>query len=387
MAVKNAPTEAGVYINDREVARFRSAFKGASALMRAKRMADGLYAHLSAQGDARAITPGLSGKTPVLRAGKADLAELDAQSAKLARQADERQLALIWANQIRQALGAPAISHGMPIASRSLITREETRTPVATSKAVSLDKFSASGGARLGSGMASWYGPGFHGRRCADGTRFDMNQLTAAHRSLPFGTLVRVRNTRTGKSVVVRVSDRGPFIAGRILDVSRGAAVALGMLGSGVAPVSIESVGKLSASVWRAATQNAGSASVARTSVKTAAPLALKVSPAPAIQPQLEVDARAVAQLAQASVPAAAAQPVIAPSPEEEVIVTPAVEDIPARDLNAKPPKGLELQPLAPQQAAPPTSSSQPDPASHVGDPLTLWMDELTPMEKAAANL
>jgi len=89
-------------------------------------------------------------------------------------------------------------------------------------------------------GSASWYGPGFHGRRSADGSVFNMHQLTAAHRSLPFGTLARVTNKKTGQSCLVKVTDRGPFIAGRVMDVSRGAAEALGMISSGIAPVQVE---------------------------------------------------------------------------------------------------------------------------------------------------
>lgn len=92
------------------------------------------------------------------------------------------------------------------------------------------------GGPRF-SGHASWYGPRFHGRRCSDGSRFDMNGLSAAHKTLPFGTKLLVVNRRTGNSVVVEVKDRGPFIAGRVLDLSKGAAQKINMLGSGVAMV------------------------------------------------------------------------------------------------------------------------------------------------------
>jgi rare lipoprotein A len=90
------------------------------------------------------------------------------------------------------------------------------------------------------SGNASWYGAKFHGRRTANGERYDMNQLTAAHRTLPFGTKVRVTNQRNGRAVVVRINDRGPFAGRRIIDLSRGAAGALGMVNSGVAPVKLE---------------------------------------------------------------------------------------------------------------------------------------------------
>lgn len=79
---------------------------------------------------------------------------------------------------------------------------------------------------------ASWYGPGFHGKRTASGERFNTNAMTAAHRSLPFGTRVRVTNSRTGRSVVVRINDRGPFHGGRAIDLSHAAARAIGMGGT-----------------------------------------------------------------------------------------------------------------------------------------------------------
>lgn len=82
-------------------------------------------------------------------------------------------------------------------------------------------------------GHASWYGPGFNGRRTASGERYDMNAFTAAHRTLPFGTLVRVRSLVNGREVEVRITDRGPYSRGRIIDVSRAAAEDLGMLGLG----------------------------------------------------------------------------------------------------------------------------------------------------------
>jgi rare lipoprotein A len=82
-------------------------------------------------------------------------------------------------------------------------------------------------------GGASWYGPGFHGRRTASGERYDMHAMTAAHRTLPFGTWVRVHSLVNGREVDVRITDRGPFIRSRVIDVSRGAAEALGMLGLG----------------------------------------------------------------------------------------------------------------------------------------------------------
>ena len=93
------------------------------------------------------------------------------------------------------------------------------------------------------SGQASWYGPGFDGRRTANGEVYNSNLLTAAHRSLPFGTKVRVTNMNNGRSVVVRINDRGPFSKGRIIDLSAGAARTINMINSGVAPVKVEVLG------------------------------------------------------------------------------------------------------------------------------------------------
>jgi rare lipoprotein A len=89
-------------------------------------------------------------------------------------------------------------------------------------------------------GVASWYGVPFHGRRAANGEIFDMNTLVAAHRTLPFGSILRVTNLNNGRDVEVRVIDRGPFVGDRILDLARAAAVSLDMVGTGTAPVRIE---------------------------------------------------------------------------------------------------------------------------------------------------
>jgi rare lipoprotein A len=91
-------------------------------------------------------------------------------------------------------------------------------------------------------GKASWYGPGFHGRSTASGERFNQSSLTAAHKSLPFGTKLRVTNKRNGKSVIVRVNDRGPFVRGRMLDLSKGAASQIGIVRSGSAAVCIAQI-------------------------------------------------------------------------------------------------------------------------------------------------
>jgi rare lipoprotein A len=93
-------------------------------------------------------------------------------------------------------------------------------------------------------GEASWYGHPYHGRRTASGERYDMHQLTAAHRTLPFDTWVVVTRRDNGRSVEVRVNDRGPFIRGRVIDLSFAAARRIGLDVDGVAPVSVEVVGR-----------------------------------------------------------------------------------------------------------------------------------------------
>lgn len=103
-------------------------------------------------------------------------------------------------------------------------------------------------------GLASWYGHPYHGRPAADGEIYDMEKLTAAHRTLPFGTWVRVVNLGNGKTVDVRVTDRGPFVENRIIDLSHAAAVAIELIGPGVAPVRLDilSVPSTSGQNWYA---------------------------------------------------------------------------------------------------------------------------------------
>jgi rare lipoprotein A len=89
-------------------------------------------------------------------------------------------------------------------------------------------------------GVASYYADEFHGRTTSNGETFDMNELTAAHQTLPFGTIVKVINKQNGRSVTVRINDRGPFLKDRIIDLSRAAAEKIGMIGPGTAEVRLE---------------------------------------------------------------------------------------------------------------------------------------------------
>lgn len=94
----------------------------------------------------------------------------------------------------------------------------------------------------MGTMKASWYGPGFHGRKTANGELYDQMSYTAAHKSLKFGTLLKITNLRNNKSVVVRINDRGPYVQGRDLDLSKASALALGMVKRGVVRIKVEEI-------------------------------------------------------------------------------------------------------------------------------------------------
>ena len=93
---------------------------------------------------------------------------------------------------------------------------------------------------RVITGEASWYGPGFYGNYTANGEIYRQGTMTAAHRTLPFGTKVRVTNLRNGRSAVIRINDRGPFVDHRVIDLGHGAASSLGLISSGIAQVKLE---------------------------------------------------------------------------------------------------------------------------------------------------
>jgi rare lipoprotein A len=91
-------------------------------------------------------------------------------------------------------------------------------------------------------GLASWYGPGFHGKKTANGETYDMHARTAAHKLLPFGTLVRVTNLENNAACLARINDRGPFVSGRVIDLSRALAKEIGVAGPGTARVRLEAL-------------------------------------------------------------------------------------------------------------------------------------------------
>lgn len=164
-----------------------------------------------------------NGDRYLIQANGEDLVDINAKTILPDTTSDDRLDALQATNRLRRLLGnAPPLE---AVAGQ----------PQAEPPALSFGPMQV----RL-SGWASWYGPGFDGNLSASGEPFNQYALTAAHRFLPFGTLVLVRNLDNGRSVVVRINDRGPYVGDRLIDLSLGAASVLGMISSGVAPVEIE---------------------------------------------------------------------------------------------------------------------------------------------------
>ena len=140
---------------------------------------------------------------------------------------------------------APAMAATSSVTTPSAVIRELDAAPTWDQKLIQpMSPVPAANGLMASSGVsvgqASWYGPGFYGNRTASGEVFRPGTLTAAHRSLAFGTKVRVTNLRNGLSAVVRINDRGPFHGGRIIDLAHGAAQQLGLTSSGTAQVKLE---------------------------------------------------------------------------------------------------------------------------------------------------
>ncbi len=336
--------QASVLLNNHEVMKFRSAFNGLSPSLRAKRTANRLYAFLSVQGDARLIKPDAKDNEVLIRIGDDVLARIDDLTAERSKN-DAKHLALIWTNLTRKALGVHPIMRGAMPDSRSKLNREDYIDPAS---------FKASG--HNLTGIASWYGPGFHGRRAADGSRYNMYELTAAHKSLPFGTIVRVRNEKNGKTVVVRITDRGPYIDGRIIDLSKAAADAIGM--PGITPVTVELMERNpNFKIPEPVIHPPSLKEMAMDQVAKTEPLEEKEpvkvitgerSPAMAIKTEQMVPTEAVEENNEAKVEA------------DEVINVQAVEEnLDEMDASKK---QIQLPNSAPEESAPPEPVADPDP-------------------------
>ncbi|MBP6745601.1 septal ring lytic transglycosylase RlpA family protein [bacterium] len=225
---------ASVTLNGKELITYRGETPAGSAEDRAENLADKLQDLLKGEKlDPSKLVPACEGQLATIRVDGASVVKLELPDGSKST-ALEYSFKLV--NSIRTILGAQQIP-------ASFIKLAETQSPEQALTAclnhtglpslnVAPDNFSPNF-----SGHASWYGGKFHGRRTSNGDRFDMHGLTAAHRTLPFGTKLLVMNRRTGATCVVHVNDRGPFVDDRVIDLSRGAAEKLNMLSSGVAMV------------------------------------------------------------------------------------------------------------------------------------------------------
>ena len=213
-----------IVLNDQVVIRVRGPHGGLSAVERGRIVASRLGDFLRQERDPATIAPEIRNGQIVVSGGGRILVTIDNISAG-AQGFTLADLAVAWANNLRRTMGAQPLTAARWANGRwtALAPNEEITTTVM--------------------GVASWYGPGFQGLPTANGEPYDQYALTAAHKTLPFGTRVMVTSLRTGNWVLVRINDRGPFIEGRTIDLSRRAAAALDMIGAGVDVVRLDIVG------------------------------------------------------------------------------------------------------------------------------------------------
>lgn len=199
-----------IAVNGVPVIRMRAGSDSYSCLERAEIVADRLRRLGELVGNCE---PGIIGEAIVVKVGEELIVTVDARNAAL-NACSRTGLALIWAENLQSAVAASSVAVRKATVSR--------------------------GGERIQTGVASWYGAEFHGRGTASGEVFDQNSLTAAHRTLPFGTVVLVTNDDNGRQVLVRINDRGPWTKGRIIDLSQAAAEEIGLTAYGIVRVTIE---------------------------------------------------------------------------------------------------------------------------------------------------
>jgi len=227
---KGEYTPVSIYIGDNEVLRISSPAGGLSTEQRAKIVAENINIVIRNGENPENILPDFKNGSGIIRINEKVLFTIDSNIAKEYGM-EPSELAFIWVNNMRDSLGAAKIVRDFHLFANSLKS-----TP---------KKFVQKYGDFMQTGFASWYGGKFHGRSSADGSVFNKNKFTAAHKSLPFGTVVQVTNIYNGKKCIVKITDRGPFVKGRIIDLSKVAANEIGMLSSGVSKVKVEVLGKV----------------------------------------------------------------------------------------------------------------------------------------------
>lgn len=239
-----------VSIGGMTIITYRSTAAGIDPFARAQIVAKRIENYLANGGDIKNLKPALREGMYIGSVEGNVLFTVDQNTAdKSGLNIDD--LTLAWVNNLRSALGASKLKRSSDMmVSRSLSAEGRSagrgfdRSKSSNIINMLLPMTSKDTGKVLFGG-ASWYGPYFHGRRAADGSRYNMYAMTAAHKSLPFGTIVKVTNLNNNRTCIVKITDRGPYIHGRIIDLSKAAAQQVGMLGSGTAKVKVEIVGKV----------------------------------------------------------------------------------------------------------------------------------------------
>ena len=235
-----------VLLNGSQVARLAT-WGGLGAKARAEIVACRLENFIEA-GDPSSLRVEMYGDLPVIRTNLGILVTVDDVTAGLEGAADARALARQWTARLASALAARAgiqggyervVDHARPAPGMPAVAdAPATGKPLQAAKGASSKATAqASQATQVIEGIASWYGPGFHGHLTASGEVFDQNAMTAAHKTLPFGTRLLVKDSVSGKSVVVVINDRGPFVGNRILDLSARAAEQLDMAARGISRV------------------------------------------------------------------------------------------------------------------------------------------------------
>lgn len=224
---ENGQECASVTINGEEIISYRGEIDGNSAEDRATSLAESIEHILDNEKDSiESFLPAREGNCAAIKCNgktvlKFALPATSSDNEEAGKLAVKASLQVI--NALRNAVGASKMSDSI----------NNYAEAAATGRLASME------GDDSFSGRASWYGPKFHGRKTSNGERFDQEGMTAAHRTLPFGTKLLVTNRSTGKSCVVKVNDRGPYKDNRVIDLSKGAARQLNMVSSGVAMVDV----------------------------------------------------------------------------------------------------------------------------------------------------
>lgn len=216
---------AAVYIKGEKILTFTQTAGGLTPRKRAMILVDKLRKFVENNENPWKIFPDFEKGIAVIKYGDKILFTADVKSAKSSG-LNVSDLALTWANNARKALGATELIKDYDLIKMISERYDEIVGYYET-------------------GVASWYGDYFHGRTAADGSIYNMYQFTAAHKTLPFGSVVKVTNLKNGNSCIVKITDRGPFIDGRIIDLSMVAAEEIGMLHTGISKVKIEVIGKV----------------------------------------------------------------------------------------------------------------------------------------------